>query len=96
LIRYTRGSLADIDQAITYLEERNPTAAERLRARISATGALIEKRLRIGRPGRVEGTRERIVGGTRYIVAYRVVGEDVEVLAVRHSSRRWPDHFGGD
>jgi toxin ParE1/3/4 len=47
----------------------------------------------LGRPDRIEGARERVVSGTRYVLAYRIVGADVEILAVRHSSRRWPESF---
>ena len=39
------------------------------------------------------GTRELIVAGTPYVIPYRVVGDDVEVLAVFHGARRWPGAF---
>jgi len=48
----------------------------------------------MGRPGRVDGTREFVVAGTPYIIPYRVRGETVELLAVMHGARRWPDTFG--
>ena len=47
----------------------------------------------IGRPGRVPGTRELVVGKTRYLVPYRVRGEVVEVLRVFHTSRRPPKRW---
>jgi toxin ParE1/3/4 len=43
----------------------------------------------MGRPGRVQGTRERIITGTPYIVVYRVRHE-VEILRVLHGAMRWP------
>ena len=47
-----------------------------------------------GREGRVKSTRELIIPGTPYFVAYRVKNEDtVEVLAVIHGKRRWPATF---
>jgi len=46
-----------------------------------------------GRPGRVTGTRELVVPRTRYLVAFRVRGERLEVLAVLHGARRWPDRL---
>ena len=36
----------------------------------------------MGRPGRVDGTRELVVSGTSYIVPHRVRGQQVEVVAV--------------
>ncbi|WP_374725188.1 type II toxin-antitoxin system RelE/ParE family toxin [Caulobacter rhizosphaerae] len=45
----------------------------------------------IGRPGRRGGARELVVPGGPFIVAYKVRGEEIEVLRVFHGSRRWPD-----
>jgi plasmid stabilization system protein ParE len=47
----------------------------------------------IGRSGRIDGTRELVVSGTPYVVAYTVSGEKVTVLAVLHGARRWPESF---
>jgi toxin ParE1/3/4 len=44
----------------------------------------------LGRPGRVAGTRELIVPGTPYIVPYRLRGDRLEVIAVFHTSQKWP------
>jgi toxin ParE1/3/4 len=48
---------------------------------------------RLGRPGRVEGTRELVVPNTPYIVAYAIIEDRVAILSVLHSARRWPDRF---
>ena len=45
---------------------------------------------RIGRPGRVQGTRELVVAGTPYIVPYRLKADEVQILRVYHAARRWP------
>jgi toxin ParE1/3/4 len=42
------------------------------------------------RPGRVYGTRELVIQSTPYIVAYRLKGSIVEILALLHGARRWP------
>ncbi|WP_242518673.1 MULTISPECIES: type II toxin-antitoxin system RelE/ParE family toxin [Thiorhodovibrio] len=47
----------------------------------------------IGRLGRVRDTRELVISGTSYIVAYRVVGDLVLILRVLHGARRWPQRF---
>ena len=44
----------------------------------------------MGRPGRVGGTRELVIQGTPYIVAYRLKGTTVRILALLHGARRWP------
>jgi toxin ParE1/3/4 len=49
----------------------------------------------MGRPGRVDGTREMVIVRTRYIVAYTIDPhiEAVIILRVIHGARRWPDHL---
>jgi toxin ParE1/3/4 len=47
----------------------------------------------MGRPGRVPGTRELVIPGTRFIVPYRLQGNTIQVLRVFHGARRWPERF---
>jgi plasmid stabilization system protein ParE len=47
----------------------------------------------LGRPGRVEGTRELVVPRTPYIIPYTVIGDRVMILSIIHSARQWPDRF---
>jgi toxin ParE1/3/4 len=44
----------------------------------------------LGRPGRVAGTRELVVPGTRYVIPYRQRGDRLEVIAVFHGRQKWP------
>ena len=46
-----------------------------------------------GRPGRLVETRELVIIGTPFIVPYRVRDEAVDILAVFHGARRWPEAF---
>jgi plasmid stabilization system protein ParE len=55
--------------------------------------AQLERQPGLGRPGRVPGTRELVVGHTRFIVPYRVRAETVEILRVFHTSRRLPERW---
>jgi len=48
----------------------------------------------IGRSGRRRGTRELVVSGTPYVIAYRIKNLVIEILAVIHGARRWPRSFG--
>jgi toxin ParE1/3/4 len=47
----------------------------------------------LGRPGRVEDTRELVVSGTPYIVVYTVLDDLVVIIAVQHDAQKWPDRF---
>jgi toxin ParE1/3/4 len=48
---------------------------------------------RMGRPGRVPGTRELVIGQTPYIVPYRLQRGVIQILRVFHGARRWPQNF---
>ena len=48
---------------------------------------------RKGRTGRVHGTRELVVTGTPYVVAYRLEATAIQILSILHGARRWPDEF---
>lgn len=87
---------ADLTEIVAYIAHDNPDAAERVYERILAAAALLREQQGLGRAGRVEGTRELVVPRTRYILPYRVrmgARGAVEILAVLHSSRQWPESF---
>ncbi|MBI5208585.1 MAG: type II toxin-antitoxin system RelE/ParE family toxin [Elusimicrobia bacterium] len=88
---WTRLALADLDNACGYIAEENPSAALRVVERIEKAVDALRLHPEIGRPGRVGGTRELVITGTPFIVAYRIKDERLEVLAVIHGARRWPD-----
>jgi len=47
---------------------------------------------RMGRIGRIAGTRELVLSGTPYVVIYdlRNMDEQIYILRVLHGARRWP------
>ena len=57
-----------------------------------ATGSL-QHHPEMGRPGRVEETRERVVSGLPYILPYYIKKKEVRILAVMHTARKWPGNF---
>lgn len=94
-VRWTDAAYADLEDIYLYIAEDNPNAAARVVDHIEAYAdrELSQFPLR-GRVGRVEGTRELVVADyPNYIVAYEVDGEDIDVLAVVHGRRRWPESF---
>jgi len=76
-----------------YIARRNRRAADAVQEAIRHQVGRLAEHPRSGRPGRVEGTRELVVSGTPYIVAYRVAGEVVTILRVLHGARQWPHEF---
>ena len=86
---WTRRALRNLDDIGAYIAQDNPIAAERIVRRILEQVSRLTDYPRIGRPGRVEGTRELLIGDTPYLAIYRI-GERVEVLRIRHGAQRWP------
>lgn len=92
-IEWLEEALADFEDAVAYLHERNPSAARELALAIHRAVSGLRDNPGLGRAGRVEGTRELVVARTRYIVPYRVRGRVNELLAVMHDAREWPGGF---
>ena len=92
-VRWLRSAVRDLHDICEYIADDNPSAAVRIGARIESSVALLAEHPLAGRSGRVPGTREVVIAGTRYLVAYRVTAKSVDILAVLHGARRWPDHF---
>jgi toxin ParE1/3/4 len=73
-----------------YIAQDNQAAAHGVHDAILRQIGRLAEHQRIGRPGRVEGTREVVISGTPYIVAYRVAGQAVTILRVLHGAQQWP------
>ena len=71
--------------AIEYIALDNPIAA------LGQTDMLLQQP-KLGRPGRMKGTRELVIGRTPFIVVYRVRprAARIEVLHLLHGSQQWP------
>jgi toxin ParE1/3/4 len=94
-VRWTAPALGDLEAAGDYIARDNPSAAARVITAVLDQADALATHPHIGRPGRVPGTRELVVTTTPFIAAYRVRDQEVEVLAVFHGARRWPDRFSG-
>ncbi|HEY6292303.1 MAG TPA: type II toxin-antitoxin system RelE/ParE family toxin [Terriglobia bacterium] len=93
-IRWLKRALANLDAEAVFIARDNPAAAARVVEAIANTIAntveLLSHHPALGRPGRVEGTRELLVPDAPYLVPYRVRGHAVEILRVFHGARKWP------
>jgi toxin ParE1/3/4 len=91
-LRWTRLASDDLDAIAEYIGQDSPAAAARVVLElIDQAETLLPGHPAIGRPGRVLGTRELVVGHLPYIIAYRVREKDVEILRVLHTSRASPE-----
>lgn len=81
----------DLKSAHGYLSEHAPARADALVDRLLAGIDVLEQYPNLGRPGRLDGTRELVITGTPFIVFYRLRKNQVEILGVLHAARKWPD-----
>ncbi len=89
-IVWSRRALLNLDAIAEYLREDNPSAAVRTLDAIAEGVSRLAVHPFRGRIGRAARTRELVILRTPYIVAYRVRGDSLEILAVIHGARRWP------
>jgi toxin ParE1/3/4 len=92
-IKWLRIALNDLDDIAEYISKDNPNAARNLFKLLWDQTQILKNHPNIGRPGRVNGTRELVVENTKYIIPYRVINEEIQILRVLHASRRWPETF---
>jgi toxin ParE1/3/4 len=91
MVTWTDRARENLRDIVAYISRDSQAAADRVLDRIFAATAHLADHPQLGRAGRIDGTRELVIPRTRYIVPYRVHGGDVEILAVIHSSRSWPE-----
>jgi toxin ParE1/3/4 len=92
-IRWLKRALANLDAEAAFIARENPAAAARVVDTVARTVDLLAQHPGLGRPGRVQGTRELVVASTPYLVPYRVRNNVVEILRVFHGARKWPQKF---
>ena len=82
----------DLNALTDFILEDNPRTALRIFDIISNSVEKLETYPLLGREGRVEGTRELVIPHFPFIVVYAVTKE-IRILAVLHTSRRWPSEM---
>jgi toxin ParE1/3/4 len=92
-IVWTEPARQDLREIFEYIANENPNAARRLLGEIKEQALILVDHPQIGRAGRVEGTRELVLSGTNYLLPYRAKGKQIQILAVFHGARKWPDSF---
>lgn len=90
---WSKASLRDLDEIAAHISEDSPQTAELVEIRISDDALLLARFPKSGRPGRVAGTRERVVSKTPFILAYRLESKSVRILRIYRGARKWPARF---
>jgi len=79
--------------AYDYIAANDEVAATEIANHIWDTVDILARHPFAGRKGHVAGTRELVISGAPFIVAYRIDKNEVRILAVLHAAREWPEEF---
>ena len=80
-------------QLRAHIARDRPEAASRIAERLLTGAQRLADLPNLGRPGRISGTREFIVPGTPYLIAYRTKADRIEIIGVFHGRQKWPDNL---
>ena len=86
---WTPESVQDREGIYDFIEDDNPVAALEMDEMFSEKALRLLDHPRLGRLGRMTGTRELVVHAN-YILVYDVKGDQVRVLRLLHAARQWP------
>ncbi len=92
-ISWAELAIGHLQAAYEYVAADNLRAVERTLERIFSAVEFLGRHPNLGRAGRLEGTRELVVPGTPFVVAYRQLQGKIEILAILHAARKWPERF---
>lgn len=92
-ILWSRDALRDLEEAREFITKENAKAAKGMIERIQTLLESLSVHSKLGRVGRVKGTRELVVIGTPFILPYVIDKQRIIILGVRHAARRWPKSF---
>ena len=89
-VEYSKRAVSDIRQIAAYYDRSgNPAVAERIVARIQEVVAQITGSPLIGRSVvQRPGIRMVLLVNYRYKIFYRVAGDTIRIIHIRHTSRR--------
>ncbi len=86
---WKQAAIADRKRITAHIAQDKPFAAIEFGDLLMSKAAKLDQTPGMGRPGRMKGTRELVVH-PNYVLVYRVVGQVVEVLRVKHAAQQWP------
>jgi len=92
-VEWTRAASLDLESVERHLSRDNPDVAIDTVFEIIRRVEVLAEHPGLGRPGRVEGTRELVLGRLPYLVPYIDKGDTIVILRVLHGAMKWPREF---
>lgn len=90
---WTPTAVGHLQSVYDFIAADHPQPAEDMVDRILDAAERLAEHPLLGRGGRFRGTRELVIPGTPYLIAYQISRDEVQVLAVFHGARKWPERF---
>ena len=88
-LRWTPEAEQDRADIWDYLAAESPQAAARIDEMFSESASKLAKHPKLGKLGRVSGTRELVLHES-YCLVYEIDAETVWMLALVHTAKQWP------
>lgn len=89
-IKYKRQAKTDLRKIILHGAQQGFPNSTGYAIQLMTSISVIGTHPKVGRTGRVTGTRELVIAGTPYIAVYSVKGQHQYVLRVLHGAQLWP------
>jgi toxin ParE1/3/4 len=88
-VRWTTDAADDLERICDYVARERPEAARRLALDVLRVIEGLRAFPNLGRPGRVQGTRELVLARP-FLAVYEVGEQEVQILRILHGARQWP------
>ena len=89
-VRYLPRAFADLEAIHSYIEKRNPEAALQVTAAITKSISGLADFPEIGQAADEENVRVLRSAHRSYNIFYSAMGEEIQILHIRHPARRPP------
>jgi plasmid stabilization system protein ParE len=92
MIEWTKQAVLQLEQARSHIAlAKDEEVADRITLQILNHVDQLDRFPISGRQGRVSHTRELVIAGTAFIVAYAIDQTRMVILALYHGAQKWPD-----
>ncbi len=92
-IIWTEPAAGALENIQDHIARDDPRAAWEVAQKIRDATLLLSDHPKLGRAGRVRGTYELVIVGLPYVVPYRIKEKQIQILAVYHAARKWPEEI---
>jgi toxin ParE1/3/4 len=87
-LRYTLRAAEELDQILSYIDERSPQGAHHVKTRIEAIVDLIALHPHAGQLTNTRRLRRVVAHPYPYLIFYAAMADEVVIHGVRHAARR--------